>query len=254
MEIQTFLWLMGLRLGPPGPTGPLPPPTLQGGRINMPDFIPQSDTQFDAWAANFVTYAGAHLADLGLVAGDMTPVTTAQTAWNTSFPANVTAQDAAQQARQDKDADRNTYENAIRVVVRKMQGSGAVDPGEAAAMGLTVPDTEPTPVGPPTTRPAISVDTTQRLRHILNFRDDSPGAGRGKPAGVLGCEIWVKIGGTAPTDVSECSYLATDTRSPYSRDYDGGDADKTAHYMCRWVSTRHEPGPWAETFSATITA
>src|SRR5437867_3111406 len=107
MEIQTFLWLMGLRLGPPGISGP-PSPTQQGGLFNMPDFLPDTDTEFQAWVANFVTYANAHLAALGLVAGDMTPVTNAQTAFNASFPAHVTAQAAAQSARVQKDADRAT--------------------------------------------------------------------------------------------------------------------------------------------------
>jgi len=46
------------------------------------DYIPRGDAEFNGWLANFVTYANANLAGLGLVAGDMTPVTTAQTTWN----------------------------------------------------------------------------------------------------------------------------------------------------------------------------
>ena len=34
----------------------------------------------------------------------------------------------------------------------------------------------------------------------------------------------------------------------------GADANKVAHYMLRWGSTRGEPGPWSETASATIGA
>ncbi len=40
--------------------------------------IPGGDAELNAWLDNFVTYATANL---GLVAGDLTPVTTAQTAW-----------------------------------------------------------------------------------------------------------------------------------------------------------------------------
>ncbi|MCK4659216.1 MAG: hypothetical protein KAV82_06800 [Phycisphaerae bacterium] len=46
---------------------------------------------FNGWLDNFVTYAGANLANLDLVAGDLAPVTTAQTAWATSLSAHVTA-------------------------------------------------------------------------------------------------------------------------------------------------------------------
>ena len=35
---------------------------------------------------------------------------------------------------------------------------------------------------------------------------------------------------------------------------DGADANKVAHYMLRWESTRGETGPWSETASATIGA
>jgi hypothetical protein len=63
----------------------------------------------------------------------------------------------------------------------------------------------------------------------------------------------VKIG-TAPTDPSELTYLATDTRTPYTPVYDGADGGKIAHHMLRWVNTRGERGPWSQTVAATITA
>lgn len=75
---------------------------------------------------------------------------------------------------------------------------------------------------------------------------------RAKPAGAMGCEIWVKIG-TAPADPCECQFLALDTASPYVAEYPGSDAGKTAYYMLRWVSTSSEKGPWSETVAATIT-
>ena len=55
------------------------------------NYIPAPDAAFDTWQANFVTYANANLIGLGIVAGDMTPVVTAQTVWTTRYPAHVTA-------------------------------------------------------------------------------------------------------------------------------------------------------------------
>jgi hypothetical protein len=40
-------------------------------------------------------------------------------------------------------------------------------------------------------------------------------------------------------------FPATETRTPYTADYTGGDANKTAHYMLRWISTRGEKGRWS---------
>ena len=104
-----------------------------------------------------------------------------------------------------------------------------------------------------TSRPVATVDTSQRLRHIISFVDELTQTSRAKPAGMVGCEIWVKIGGSAPADPSELTYLATDTRSPYVAEFDGADAGKTAYYMLRWVNTRGERGPWSQTISGTIT-
>ncbi len=49
----------------------------------MADYIPGGDAAFNAWLDNFVTYASANEVALGLAVGDLTPVTTAQTAWTT---------------------------------------------------------------------------------------------------------------------------------------------------------------------------
>ena len=84
----------------------------------MPDYIPGSDTGFQAWVANFVTYANAHLAELGIGPPNMIPISDGQTDFNTKMADNVTAQQAAQSARQAKDASRDALESLIRALVR----------------------------------------------------------------------------------------------------------------------------------------
>ncbi len=54
----------------------------------MADYIPGPDASFQAWQSNFVTYANANLAALGLVAADMTPITAAQSPWVNGFTAH----------------------------------------------------------------------------------------------------------------------------------------------------------------------
>jgi hypothetical protein len=98
-----------------------------------------------------------------------------------------------------------------------------------------------------------SVDTSQRLRHTINFVDEVTPTSRAKPDGVQGCEIWTKVGDAPPAGPNEVHYLALDTRTPYTVEFDSGDGGKTAHYMLRWMSTRGEAGPWSQTVSATIT-
>ncbi len=221
----------------------------------MPDYIPSADGEFDAWQSNFVTYATANAAALGLdPLVDIPPLAAAQSTWTTDYAANTAAQAAAQAARQAKVGARSAFVDVIRPLVGVLQASADVDDTERAALGITVPDTKPTPVGPPTSRPVAVVDTSQRLQHTIEFVDETTLTSKAKPAGVRGAQIWVKIGDPPPVDPNELTFLGTDTRTPYLASFDGADANKVAHYMLRWESSRGETGPWSETASATIGA
>lgn len=221
----------------------------------MPDYIPRDDAGFDTWQANIVTYINAHLVALGLPPlgdPDVTAMNAAQTDWNSKYPAHVAAAAAAESARAAKETSRNAFIVVLRRLVQRLQASSSVDDAERAAMQITIPDHDPTPVGAPTTRPVLQADTSQRLRVTINFADEGTPTSRAKPAGVTGCEMWMKIGGPPPTDLTECQFLATDSRTPYTANFDGSEANQTAHFIGRWMSTRNEPGPLSETVSATI--
>jgi hypothetical protein len=216
------------------------------------DWIPTSDTDLSAWVQNFLTYANANLTPLGLIPENLLNLQGAVTTWGPAYSDHVAAQTAAQSARQHKDTVRENIETALRPLVNRIQTTPSVTDAHRQALGITVRSTTRTAVAAPTTRPAASVDTSQRLRHTISFVDELTPGSRGKPDGASGCEIWVKVG-SAPTDPSELRYLATDTRTPYVAEFDGADSGKTAYYMLRWVSTRGEPGPWSQTVSGTIT-
>jgi hypothetical protein len=220
----------------------------------MPDYIPAADADFNTWLTNFLSFASANLAALGLVVGDVTPSQTAATQWNTDYAAHVATQAAAQGARQTKDQSRAQVETLVRPLVQRLQTTGTVKDSHRESLGINVRSTTRTAAAEPATRPVATVDTSQRLRHVISFVDETTPNSRAKPDGVSGCELWVKVGDAPPVSPSECHYLATDTSTPYTANYDGGDAGKVAHYMLRWVNTRGERGPWSQTSSATITA
>ncbi len=218
----------------------------------MADYVPKSDATFDTWQINFVTYFGANAAALGfdpLV--DVPALNTAQTVWGGSYAAHTTAQADAQAATGLKDADRDALIAMIRGFSGQIQSNPATTDIQRSALGITVPDDTPTPVGPPTTRPVLEADTSQRLQIKVAFRDEFA-TDKAKPAGVRGCEIWTKVGDPAPLDLSETQYQATDTRTPHLLTFDGADGGKTVHIIGRWVNTKGEPGPISETVSATV--
>jgi hypothetical protein len=98
----------------------------------------------------------------------------------------------------------------------------------------------------------LEIRTTQPLRHRIEFADIEA-TRKGKPKGVRGIEIYVKIGGEASYNEDEYRYLATDTASPYIATHRPENIGQQAHYLARWVNTKGETGAWSNVFSATVT-
>jgi len=213
-------------------------------------YIPDSDSEFDVWQAHFIEQADA--GDLGsTVQGLAGGMKAAQVKWNQGYEAHIDAQDAAKAATANKDETRTALIAKIRVAAQIAQTDPEVTNQQRAAAGLPVYKTGRTPAPVPTTRPVANVDTSQRLTHVIHFRDEAS-TGKAKPKGVQGAEVWVKVGDAAPASTDELHFLGLDTRTPYTAHYEMEDAGKTAYYMLRWVNTRSEPGPWSETVEATI--
>ena len=155
----------------------------------MADYIPQGDATFDTWQINYVTYFVANAAALGLdPIADVLQINNAQTAWGGSYAAHIVAQAAAVSARGLKDTDRDAFIGILRGFTGQIQANPATTDVQRAALDITIPDTTPTPVGPPTTRPVLEADTSQRLQITVAFRDEFA-LDKAKPDGVIGCEI-----------------------------------------------------------------
>ncbi|MBL0870350.1 MAG: hypothetical protein IBJ18_07235 [Phycisphaerales bacterium] len=219
----------------------------------MADYIPGPDANFQAWQSNFVTYANANLAALGLTAADMAPVTAAQSTWATAFPAHVAAVAAAKAAKQTKDEARAAYVAVIRPLVRRLQAAPQVSDAERAALGITVRQ-EPSPIGAPTTSPICTIECGARLQQTLRFVDSATPTRKAKPQGAIGVEIWNKVGNAPPAGEADLRFVAVDTNSPYVMNFDSTDGGKTNYVWMRWVSPTGERGPWGEQAQATIAA
>lgn len=221
----------------------------------MADYLPVSDLEFKAWADNFLNIAAIDPPVFGLVAADITPVTTAKGAFDSALTDNQTAQNEARTRRQIKDDARAKVETGIRSLVRRIQVHPGTTGAQRTSLGITVRDGTASPASAAAlaaTRPWASVDTSQRLRHTIDFRDNGTKDRRAKPAGVKACEIWVKIGSAPTNPPADMQFLALDTATPYVAEYDLADAGKVAYYMLRWVNSKDEKGPWGETVEATI--
>ncbi len=218
------------------------------------DYVPAPDAEFDGWQANWVTFAAANAVELGLdPISDIPLITAAQTAWDADYDGHLTAQAAAQAARAAKDAERSIYVALLRSFSQQIQKRTGTTDAQRGGLGVTIPDTEPTPIPAPTTAPVLNIVTAERLRHMVEASKTAPeGGGLGKPAGVRGVQLWRKIGDPPPGGESDFEFVSEFTRTRMTLDYQMSQGGQTIYYQARWVSTRGETGPWGELVSATV--
>lgn len=227
---------------------------MSRGGVN---YIPRPDGAFGGWSDQFVKVVEIWWAAQGQKPNELDPLKEALAAWKLAYPAHIAAQAAAEAARQTKDAARVSLEAEIRPIARFVQSYFATTDADRANMGITVRDGALTPAAPPTTRPLVRIDTSQRLLHTLRFSDESTPTRRRKPHGVLGAEVWVAI--AAPHDPppligAAFRFLSVNPRGTLQTDFTTAEAGKTAYYALRWLSTRGETGPWSEIAAATVAA
>ncbi len=215
------------------------------------DYIPQNEAELITFAKNFQSKTAAAPDGFALSAAENTALSDAIDAFERDFDDNNATQTAARAARQLKDDSKVVLVAALRSQSQKAQTSDITDE-QRADLGLTVKDDIKTSVGVPETRPVIEIDTSQPLRHTINFYDNESES-RGKPDGVRGAEIYVKIGGEAAMEADDYKYLGTDTATPYLATHKAENVGQQAHYMLRWVNTKGEPGAWSNVETATIT-
>ena len=102
----------------------------------------------------------------------------------------------------------------IRVMMRNVRNinkATGVDEAKMKVLGIpamanNAPAKATVPVG--------AVDTSERLRHTISWRD-LEGDSRKRPRGSMGAEVWVKIGDTPPGGEKDCDAQDTSRLRPH---------------------------------------
>jgi hypothetical protein len=212
------------------------------------------EADFGAWFNTLVTGCNTHKTLLGFTTQEITDYGLASEDWGTNFTAWQAAVLALAAALQLKADTLARCKTAAREINTRVQANKNVGADVKAALGLRVYDETRTPPAAPTTRPLVTVDTSERLLHTVQWRDESTPKSRAKPAGVREAQVWRKVGAPAPVDASECQFVDATSKPSLVITYASADAGKPVHYLVRWKSTAGDFGPWSETVIATVGA
>lgn len=218
------------------------------------DYIPADDTGFNTWLNTFDAALTAAPTDIGSTAGVASTFAGLVSSWNSAYALTIDPATRTSITIADKDSERAIVEPAARVIAQQAQLFPGTSDAERATFGLTIPDALVTPIAAPTSRPMIQVLTNASNQHTLRLRDEATPTSLAKPDGAVSAEIWVKIGGDAPTSVLQCQYRGDATRNPHLVEFTGDDTGKPAYYLARWKTARGLVGPESPVILATIAA
>ena len=153
-------------------------------------------------------------------------------------------------------AQKDIIEEEMKVILRGIYGDFP-----ASILTITDRDTMNIPVlggahphvSMGSSTPIGKADGGARLHHVITLTD-SVSNKHAHPHGTSACEVWQKIGGTAPVEASELTYIGSTSNAVFATDFAGTDAGKPVCYWMRWVNTRNEKGNWSPMFSANVQA
>jgi hypothetical protein len=216
------------------------------------DYVPSNDAVFKSFADNVYHTSEANCDRWGFPVADVHAMANAVVRWETAYAVASNPATRTSPAVQEKNDARRAYESLLRVFIQgHLQHNPRVTPADLQSMALPVHDTKPTPKPAPTTAPELTVDQSQQMQHKIRVRDTASKS-TARPAGVVGFEIWRKIGGDSPANDVEWTLVGQFPRQPQLLTYPQSEQGLRVYYRLRWVNSRAEYGPWSETVSAIV--
>ena len=221
-----------------------------------PNYIPARDADFDAWLENFSTLLTAAPTTYGLIAADATAVDGVFDTWRAAYLAAVSPATRTAATVAAKDAARAAAEFVVRPYAVGISLNADVTPENKTAIGVTLRSGTVSPIPAPVTAPELNIQSAIPLQQTLGYKQ--PGfAGKNKPFGVTGVEIFRAIGTVPAIDPTQAGYYAQVTKSPFRVNFVADDQGKKVTYFARWA-TKSGPGgiaqvgPWSAPLTLTI--
>lgn len=153
-------------------------------------------------------------------------------------------------------AAKNTAKNAMKADARNLvsiiQGIPTVTPQMKIDLGVSVRDTEPTPILPPTVAPEIDFMPTGTRTIRIRLHNEKT-LNRRKPDGVKGATLFSYIGATPPADFSNWKFEASTTKNVLEVEPPPTVSSGTQIWFTAfWFNPRTQSGPAATPVSTIV--
>lgn len=224
-------------------------------------YLPPGDNALAQWATNFSTLITATPTTYGLTSGQATAFGTLKSSYVAALALATNVSTRTKSTVAAKNAARNLLLVSARQLANIVQRAPTTTNAMRQDLQLTVRDTSPSPVPPPSTYPLLTLTGSTSNQIFARFADSATPASRSKPFGAIALQLYAKVGTTPPVGIADCVFkgnFTKNTTGPGSRgiaiDFAPADAGKTAYVIGVWVNRRGEPGPAGPTVTHTIAA
>ena len=206
-------------------------------------FIPTKDIDLAAWSTVFLAAITAAPTSYGLVAGDAT----AYGSLDTDFQAKLAlVQDPATRTSPvvaDKDASRLALVAKARALANIAQAYPPITPILLTAAGLTVRDTLPSPVPPPTSSPIIEAYDLMESTPRISWRDSVLSNPRAKPPGAIACQVHIGFAALPTATPTSYAFVGSFGRMPVTLIIDPARRGQFAFVHGCWQNRKGQTGP-----------
>lgn len=140
----------------------------------------------------------------------------------------------------------------IRQLVGIIQKHPQTTNAMRAELGVTIPDTEPSPIAPPSHAPEIDFMPTSTRTIRIRLHNEST-FGHGKPPHVVGSTIFSFVGETPPEELSQWKFERNTTRTVIEIDMPASVASGTkVWFSAFWRNAKDQSGPATTPISTVV--
>jgi hypothetical protein len=217
--------------------------------------IPTKDTLLVAWGANFDEKATPSPVTYGLTAAQATAFHTLYQAFLTAFNDVAEAREAGTRSKPlttTKDTAKRSLLTTARELYGFIQDNSTVSAANKEAIGVNPRNRLPSPIPPPDAAPDIDVIAASGNTVKLRLHE-AGSTRRGKPAGVIGANVFSFVGETAPSEESEWTFQGGTGKTNFDVEFPPGTAPGArVWFTARWFNQRKESGPAATPVGTNI--
>jgi hypothetical protein len=221
--------------------------------MSTTNYLPSTDDGLKAWAVPFSAKCTATPVPLGITAAIATVLATKLTTFSDAL---AEAQDPATRGPATvlaKDTAKDDLVGYIRSVVRQIQGTITVTNEQRQELGITLRDTEPSPIPPPAFAPKIDIVSVTLNVVKIHLHDAENPSRRGRPVGVDGAALFTFVGDEPPTTEAGWKFEGITTKTDRDVAFPSTVAPGSkVWFTAFWFNPTKESGPSAAAISTYL--